>query len=175
MPHFLLVCGDASRPVGVAIMEAASMLQAHTNGVAQGLAGPEPLGEIHELSAKMMKSVPPAQIGRMISGAEAARVIARLVEGRGKPEEMTGRFPRPWRVVEHPASFTVQDARGQCVAWFHFRNDSEIAQAAAVRFKDDARQRAMNFVGIPEAQGGAEKALARADHSHASAPPGCGL
>jgi hypothetical protein len=171
MPHFLLVCGEPSRPVAVAIMEAPSMLQAHTNGVAQGLARPEPLGEIHELGAKMMKSVPPAQIGRMISGAEAARVIARLVEGRGEPEEMIGRFPRPWRIAEHPATFTVQDARGQYVAWFHFRNDPEIAQAAAVRFKEDARRRAMNFVGIPEAQGGAEKVPARADLSHARTPP----
>jgi hypothetical protein len=53
--------------------------------------------------------------------------------------------PPAWRVVEHPASFTVQDARGQNVAWFHFRNDPGIAQAAAVRFKEDARRRAMNF------------------------------
>jgi len=105
--------------------------------------GPE--SAVHELSAKMMASAPSVQIGRMMSGAEAARVIARLVEGRGKPEEMTGRFPRPWRVVEHPASFTVQDACGQNVAWFHFGNDPGIAQAAAVLFKEDARRRAMNF------------------------------
>jgi hypothetical protein len=145
MPHFLLVCGDSTRPVGIIIMEAPSMLQAHTDAVTRGFGGGEPFGEVHELSAKMMASAPSAQIGRMMSGAEAGRVIARLVEGRGKPEEMTGRFPRPWRVVEHPASFTVQDARGQYVAWFHFRNDSGIAQAAAVRFKEDARRRAMNF------------------------------
>jgi len=121
------------------------MLQAHTDAVTRGFGGGEPFGEVHELSAKMMASAPSVQIGRMMSGAEAARVIARLVEGRGKPEEMTGRFPRPWRVVEHPASFTVQDARGQNVAWFHFRNDPGIAQAAAVLFKVDARRRAMNF------------------------------
>jgi hypothetical protein len=72
MPHFSLVCGDSNQPVGVVIMDAPSMLQAYTNGVARGLAGPEPFGELHELSAKMMKSVLPAQIGRMISGAEAA-------------------------------------------------------------------------------------------------------
>jgi hypothetical protein len=144
------------------------MLQAHTNGVAQGLAGPDPFGEVHELSAKMMKSVLPQQIGRIISGAEAARVITHLVEGRGKPEEMTGRFPRPWRVVEHPATFTVQDARGQNVAWFHFRNDPEIAQVVAVQFKEDARRRAMNFVGIPEAQCGDENVPAAVDHSPAA-------
>jgi hypothetical protein len=72
-------------------------------------------------------------------------MIVRLVEGRGRPEEMTGRFPRPWRVVEHPASFTVQDATGQNVAWFHFRNDPGIAQSVALLFKEEARRRAMNF------------------------------
>src|SRR5271170_762505 len=147
MPHFLLVCGDSSRPVGVVIMEAPSMLEAHTNSVARGLAGSESFGEVHELNAKMMTSVPTTQIGRMMSGAEAAQMIIRLVERRGRPEEMIGRFPRPWRVVEHPASFTVQDATGQNVAWFHFRNDPEIAQSAAVLFKDEARRRAMNFAG----------------------------
>jgi hypothetical protein len=145
VPHFLLVCGDSSQPVGVVVMQAPSMLQAHTNAVARGIAGGLPFGEIHELSAKMVTTIPPEQIDRMLSGKEAARMIVRLVEGRGRPEEMTGRFPRPWRVVEHAASFTVQDATGQNVAWFHFRNDPEIAQSAAVLFKDEARRRAMNF------------------------------
>ena len=72
-------------------------------------------------------------------------MIVRLVEGRGRPEEMTGRFPRPWRMIEHAASFIVQDATGHNVAWFHFRSDPEIAQSAAVLFKDEARRRAMNF------------------------------
>ena len=95
MPHFLLVCGDSTRPVGIIIVEAPSMLQAHTDAVTRGFGGGEPFGEVHELSAKMMTSTPSTQIGRLMSGAEAARVIGRLVEGRGKPEEMTGRFPRP--------------------------------------------------------------------------------
>jgi len=128
-------------------MEAPSMLQAHTNAVARGLAGGLAFGEIHELSAKMATTIPPEQIDRMLSGKEAARMIVRLVEGRGRPEEMTGRFPRPWRLVEHAASFTVQDATGQNVAWFYFRNDPEIAQSAAASFKDEARRRAMKFVG----------------------------
>jgi putative tryptophan/tyrosine transport system substrate-binding protein len=79
------------------------MLQAHTDAVAQGLDAGVSFGEVHELSAEMMTSVPPTQMGRMLSGAEAAQMIVRLVEGRGRPEEMTGRFPRPWRVVEHAA------------------------------------------------------------------------
>jgi hypothetical protein len=142
MPHFLLVCRDSGRPVGVAIMEAPSMLEAYTN--AQNLAN-LPFGETHELSAKMMTSVPPAQVGRMMSGAEAAQMIGRLVERREKLEEMTRRFPRPWSVIEHSVHFTVQDARGQNVAWFYFRNDPGIVQPVAVLFKDTARRRAMIF------------------------------
>jgi hypothetical protein len=69
---------------------------------------------------------------------------------------MTGRFPRPWRVVERPASFTVQDVTGQNVAWFYFRNDPRIAQSVAVLFKEEARPRAVNFTRLPEAPG-AEK------------------
>jgi hypothetical protein len=144
---FLLVCGDSSQPVGVVVMEAPSMLQAHGNAVARGLAGGLAFGEVHELSAKMAATIPPEQIDRMLSGEEAARVIIRLVEGRGRPEEMTGRFPRPWRVVEHAASFAVQDATGQNMAWFHFRSNPEIGQSVAVLFKDEARRRAMNFAG----------------------------
>jgi hypothetical protein len=142
---FLLVCGDFSQPVGVVVMEAPSMLQAHTNAVARRLAGELAFGEVHELSAEMAATILPEQVDRMLSGREAAFTIVRLVEARGKPEQMTGRFPRPWHVVEHAASFTVHDATGRNVAWFHFRNDPEITQSVAVLFKDEARRRAMNF------------------------------
>jgi uncharacterized protein YfaP (DUF2135 family) len=123
------------------------MFQAYTNAVTQGLAAGLTFGEVHELTAKMAGTIPPDQIDRMLAGKEAARMIVRLVESRATPEEMTGRFPRPWRIVEHAASFAVQDATGQNVAWFHFRNDPEITQSVAVLFKDDARRRAMNFAG----------------------------
>jgi hypothetical protein len=62
------------------------MLEAYSN--ARNLAD-VPLGETHELSAKMMTSMPPSQIGRLMSGAEVAQMIGRLVERRAKPEEMT--------------------------------------------------------------------------------------
>jgi len=142
MPHFLLVCRESGRPVGVVIMVAPSMLEALTN--AENLAD-VPFGEAHELSAKMMTAMPPTQIGRTMSGAEAAQMIGRLVERREKPEEMTSRFPRPWCVIERSAHFTVQDARGQNVAWFYFENDPGMVQSVAVLFKDTARRRAMIF------------------------------
>jgi hypothetical protein len=128
-------------------MEAPSILQAYTNAVTQGLAGGLTFGEVHELTAKMAGTIPPDQIGRMLSGKEAAFTIVRLVETRGKPEQMTGRFPRSWHVVEHAASFNVHDATGRNVAWFHFRNDPEIEHSVAALFRDDARRRAMNFAG----------------------------
>jgi hypothetical protein len=87
MPHFLLVCGDSTHPGVIIIMEAPSMLQAHTDAVTRGIGGGEPFGEVHELSAKMMTSAPSAQIGKMMSGAEAARVIARLVRAAGSPRK----------------------------------------------------------------------------------------
>jgi len=103
----------------------------------------------------MAATIPPDQIDRMLSGKEAAHMIVRLVEGRGKQEEMTGRFPRPSGIVEHAASFAVQDATGRNMAWFYFRNDTEIAQSVPVVFKDEARRRAMKF---------AEPLLDRAEH-----------
>jgi hypothetical protein len=118
------------------------MLEAYTN--ARNLAD-VPFGETHELSAKMMASMPPSQIGRLMSGAQAAQMIGRLVERRAKPEEMTSRFPRPWCVIEHSAHFTVQDARGQNVAWFYFENYPGIVQSVSVLCKDTARRRAMIF------------------------------
>jgi hypothetical protein len=137
------------------------MLEAYTN--AQNLAD-VPFAETHELSAKMMTSMPPTQIGRLMSGAQAAQMIGRLVERREKPEEMTGRFPRPWCVIEHSTYFTVQDARGQNVAWFYFRNDPGTVQSVAVLFKDAARRRAMIFaqpeVAIEANQASADKAQA---------------
>jgi hypothetical protein len=142
-------------------MEAPSMLEAYTN--AQKLAD-VPFGETHELSAKMMTSISPTQIGRMMSGAGAAQMIGQLVERREKPEELTGRFPRPWCVIEHSAHFTVQDARGQNVAWFYFRNDPGTVQSVAVLFKDAARRRAMIFaqpqVMTETIQASADQALA---------------
>jgi hypothetical protein len=35
------------------------------------------------------------------------------------------RFPPPWQVVEHAESFWVQDASGQTIGWFYFRDHPE--------------------------------------------------
>jgi hypothetical protein len=54
--------------------------------VVRRLAPGVPFGEGLQLSARMMTSLPPTQIGRMISGAEAAELILQLVEGRRRPK-----------------------------------------------------------------------------------------
>jgi hypothetical protein len=86
MPHFLLTFGDASQPpVGAIIIEAPSMFQARVTAVVQRLAPRVPFGEGLKLTAKMMTAIEPEQIGRMMSGVEAAELILRLVQGRGRP------------------------------------------------------------------------------------------
>ena len=46
---------------------------------------------------------------------------------------MTGRrFPPPWTVIERAESFWVQDASGQTVGWFYFRDNPETARHAGV-------------------------------------------
>jgi hypothetical protein len=85
MPHFMLTFGDASRPpVGAIIIEAPSMFQARMTAVVRRLAPTVPFSEGLNLTAKTMTSIPPEQIGRMMSGVEAADLILRLVQGRGR-------------------------------------------------------------------------------------------
>jgi hypothetical protein len=84
MPHFWLTYGDANRVIGAIIIEAPSMLQARTDAAASGLDAGAPFAEGHPLSAKLMASVPPAKIGRMMSASEAAKLIS-LLEGRRRP------------------------------------------------------------------------------------------
>jgi hypothetical protein len=88
MPHFMLTFGDASRqPVAAIIIEAPSMFQARITAVVRRLAPAVPFGEGLNLSGKMMTTIPPEQIGRMMSGLEAAELILQLVRGRGRPEQ----------------------------------------------------------------------------------------
>jgi hypothetical protein len=70
---------------------------------------------------------------------------------------MTGRrFPPPWTVIEHAESFWVQDASGQAVGWFYFRNDPLVAETAGVLLKDEARRMAVNFARLPRLLGKAD-------------------
>jgi hypothetical protein len=78
MSYFWLTYGSADGLVSVVIMEAPSMLQARMNAALPSIAASAPFAEGHELSARLMASVPLTQVGRMLSGAEAAELIRRL-------------------------------------------------------------------------------------------------
>jgi hypothetical protein len=84
MPYFWLTYGSAGGLIGVVIMEAPSVLQARMNAAVQSIAAGAPFAEGHELSARLMALVPPTQVGRMLSGAEAGELIRRL-DARHRP------------------------------------------------------------------------------------------
>jgi hypothetical protein len=86
MSYFWLTYGGADGLVGVVIMEAPSMFRAHMNAAERSIAVGAALAEGHELSARLMASVPPTQVGRMLSGAEAAELLRRL-DARLRPGE----------------------------------------------------------------------------------------
>jgi hypothetical protein len=86
MSYFWLTYGSADGLVGVVIIEAPSMFQARMNAAVRSIAAGAPFAEGHQLSARLMASVPPTQVGRMLSGAEAAELIRRL-DARSRPGE----------------------------------------------------------------------------------------
>ena len=87
MPFFLLTFGNARKPpVGAVIIEAPSMFHARMTAVVRRLARGVPFGESLNLTAKMMTAIPPEEIGRMMSGVEAAELVLRLVQDRGRPQ-----------------------------------------------------------------------------------------
>jgi hypothetical protein len=71
----------AGRLVGVIIMDAPALIQARMKAAVRGVDIGAPFGEGHVLSAELAALVPPAQIGPMLSGNEAAKLLARF-EGR---------------------------------------------------------------------------------------------
>lgn len=67
-----------------------------------------------------------------------------------KPPPPVRRFPPPWRVVETPGGYCVEDKGGQKVAWFYGRADLASARAAWVLTKEEARRMAVNVARLPE-------------------------
>jgi hypothetical protein len=57
-----------------------------------------------------------------------------------EPGQPGRRFPPPWTVVEMAGCFIAQDAMGQNVAWYYFRDDPTITLAAAVLLKQKGRR-----------------------------------
>jgi hypothetical protein len=82
MAHFWLTYRDGpGRLVGVVITDAPSLIQARIKAAVSGIDGGAPFAKGHLLGAELVALVPPTQIGRMLSGNEAAKLLARF-EGR---------------------------------------------------------------------------------------------
>jgi hypothetical protein len=63
---------------------------------------------------------------------------------------MTNRFPAPWRIVEMPTGFAVEDATGQQLGVFYGRSDPNTAGHTGFLTIDEARQMAVDFARLPE-------------------------
>jgi len=63
---------------------------------------------------------------------------------------MTRRFPAPWRIVEIPNGFAVDDATGQQLGVFYGRADPNTAGHTGFLTIEEARQIALNFAKLPE-------------------------
>jgi hypothetical protein len=63
---------------------------------------------------------------------------------------MTSRFPAPWRIVEIPNGFAVDDASGQQLGVFYGRTDPNTAGHTGFLTIDEARQMAVDFAKLPE-------------------------
>jgi hypothetical protein len=63
---------------------------------------------------------------------------------------MSGRrFPPPWSVVEHPESFSIEDATGQILAYVYFEDGPGRRQAMKRLTRDEARRIAVNIPRLP--------------------------
>src|SRR5262249_12291724 len=62
---------------------------------------------------------------------------------------MTSRFPVPWRIVELPNGFAVEDATGKQIGIFCGRAPDSAGHTGTMTM-DDARQMALDFAKLPE-------------------------
>jgi hypothetical protein len=68
----------------------------------------------------------------------------------GSRRAMTTRFPAPWRIVEIPNGFAVDDASGQQLGVFYGRADPNEAGHTGFLTIEEARQMAVDFARLPE-------------------------
>ena len=63
--------------------------------------------------------------------------------------DMTTRFPVPWRIVELPTGFAVEDATGKQIGVFYGRAPCSGGHTGIMTI-DEARQMAVDFAKLPE-------------------------
>jgi hypothetical protein len=74
---------------------------------------------------------------------------ATVEENAAWPATMAGHFPGPWRIIEIPHGFAVDDATGQQLAVFYGLAEPQTEQTDFLTF-DEARQMAVDFAKLPE-------------------------
>ena len=62
---------------------------------------------------------------------------------------MIGSFPAPWRIVELPNGFAVEDATGKQIGVF-YGYAPDTAGHTGIMTMDEARQMAIDFANLPE-------------------------
>ncbi len=85
-----------------------------------------------------------------VKEAHAYRTSATVEENAVWGATITGRFPEPWRIVEIPHGFAVNDATGQQLAVFYGLAEPNTARQTDFLTIDEARQMAVDFARLPE-------------------------
>jgi hypothetical protein len=62
---------------------------------------------------------------------------------------MITKLPVPWRIIELPNGFAVEDATGKQIGVF-YGQASDIAGHTGIMTMDEARQMAIDFANLPE-------------------------
>jgi hypothetical protein len=86
---------------------------------------------------------------RVIKPHSGTDGLAPIDTGR-RPMTLPHRFPPPWRVVELPGGYAVEDAKGQGLCTFYGRAEPKAAQQAGDLTMDEARCLAANLARLPE-------------------------
>jgi hypothetical protein len=63
---------------------------------------------------------------------------------------MSSRFPAPWRIVEIPREYAVEDANDQQLGVFYGRSDHNAAGHTDFLTMEEPRQMAFYFAKLPE-------------------------
>ena len=96
--------------------------------------------------------------GRLMEWREITPRSATMDAGH-RPMTSPRRFPPPWRVVEMPGGYAVEDADGQQLCMFYgSRAAPDVARQAQTLTMDEARRMAANFARLPELLSAAEGA-----------------
>jgi len=83
------------------------------------------------------------------SGELSASTEARGWGMNADEGSMITRFPAPWRIVELPTGFAVEDATGKQIGVFYGRAPCSAGHTGIMTI-DEARQMAIDFAKLPE-------------------------